>query len=76
MYFLMGFINFITLIKNKLLSLNEIIFFTLLSALGGSVFVGLGTYIIKKYKIFYVVIFIVFALGIANIISGLWYIIV
>ena len=72
----MGITNIITLLKNKLIPFEDAILFTCLAAFGGAVITSLGTIIIKKYKIAYVPIFIVFFLGASNIVSSVWYVII
>lgn len=41
--------------------------------IGGSVFTKIGYFLMNKYKVGYIVVIIVFALGIVNIFSGIYY---
>jgi hypothetical protein len=45
-----------------------------LALIGGSLVTKVGYIIIQKYKIYYIVVFIVFALAVANLIATVWYV--
>jgi hypothetical protein len=69
----MALTNFITLIVGKLLPINDVLWFTGLAFIGGLVVTKIGYYLMEKYKISSVVIFIVIGLAVANLIAGIWY---
>ncbi|CAD8128248.1 unnamed protein product [Paramecium sonneborni] len=72
-YFMISLNNLITLLTNHYLDQQLILLFTGLAVIGGSVITKIGYILLRKYKIGYTVILIVFALDIANIISQVYY---
>ena len=65
--------NLITLLTEKLLTADTIYLFTGLAMIGGLFVTKLFYFLMNKYKIGYIVIFIVFWLGIINILSSIYY---
>ena len=65
--------NLITLLTEKLLTADTIYLFTGLAMIGGLFVTKLFYYLMNKFKIGYIVIFIVFWLGIINILSSIYY---
>jgi uncharacterized membrane protein YfcA len=73
-YLFISVTNLITMITKKLLPIEIALWFAGLAFIGGSLVTKAGYVIIEKYKISYVVVFIVVALAFANVIAAVWYI--
>lgn len=57
------------------MELDDALLFLGLALFGGSVITRIGNTLVVKYNCSYMVIFIVFGLGVSNIIVGIWYVV-
>jgi uncharacterized membrane protein YfcA len=73
-YMFIGLTNLITLFLKRSLPIEVTLWFGGLAFIGGIFVTRAGYYIIEKYKIAFVVVFIVLALALLNFIAGIWYI--
>lgn len=75
-YIFISITNLITLMIKNLIPIEVTLWFGGLAFIGGSIITKIGYKVIEKYKISYIVIFIVVLLAFLNAVAGIWYILI